>query len=111
MTAFNVVQVRVKSGREDEFIQAHQRLSPDALGYQRGVLIKTGDRSYCAIAEWDSMKALAAARPKMASLVATFRDTLETLDGDLGVSDAVSGEVILDSREDRNSRAYAESMA
>ena len=99
MTAFNVVQVRVKPG------------SPDALGYQRGVLIKTGDHSYCAIAEWDSMEVLAAARPKIASLVATIRDTLETLDGDLGVSDAVSGKVILDSRENRDSRAYAESMA
>ncbi len=116
MTAFNVVRVRVKPGREHEFIQAHRQISPEALGFRRGVLIKTCDRAYCVVAEWDSMEALAAARPKMASVLDTFRDTLETLEGDLGISDAVSGEVILDSREldsreNRDSRAYAESMA
>jgi hypothetical protein len=59
MTAFNVVRVRVKPGREDEFIEAHRRASPDLPGFQRGVLIKTGERAYCMGGEWDSMDALA----------------------------------------------------
>ena len=112
MTAFNVVRVRVKEGREEEFLQAHRRMKPeDFPGSRRGVLVKTGERSYCLIGEWDSMDALVASRPQMLSVAAGFRDTLEDLGGDLGVSDAVSGEVIIDSSENRNSRAFAESMA
>jgi hypothetical protein len=112
MTAFNVIRVRVKEGREEEFIEAHRRMKPeDYPGSRRGLLVKTGARAYCVIGEWDSMEALVAARPQMLSFASGFRDALEDLGGDLGVSDAVSGEVILDSSEDRSSRAYAESMA
>ena len=112
MTAFNVVRVRVKPGCEDEFIEAHRRMkAEDFPGSRRGVLVKTGERSYCAIGEWESMEGLVAARPQMQSFVAGFRDALEDLGSGLGISDAVSGEVILDSREDPASRAFAERMA
>jgi len=111
MTAFNIVRVRVKDGQEQDFIEAHRRLGLDIPGFRRGVLVKTGERAYCTIGEWDSMEALAAARPHMATLLDTFRDTLEELGHGLGISDAVSGEAILDSREDPHSRAYAEMMA
>ena len=111
MTAFNIVRVRVKGGREQDFIEAHGRLGLDIPGFRRGVLVKTGERAYCVIGEWDSMEALAAARPHMATLLATFRDMLEELEHGLGISDAVSGEAILDSREDPRSRAYAEMTA
>ena len=112
MTAFNVVRVRVKPGREEEFIEAHHRMmTEDFPGSRRGVLVKTGEHSYCVIGEWESMEALVAARPKMQSFAAGFRDALEDLGSDLGISDAVSGEVILDSSEDPASRAYAERMA
>jgi hypothetical protein len=59
----------------------------------------------------ESMEALVAARPQMQSFVAGFRDALEDLGSGLGISDAVSGEVILDSSENPDSRAYAERMA
>jgi hypothetical protein len=66
-----------------EFIQAHQRMSPDALGYRRGSLVKAGDRTCCAIAEWDSIERSRLRPLKMvASLVAVFRDTPETLERD-----------------------------
>jgi hypothetical protein len=54
-------------------------------------MIKTGDRSYCIIAEWSDMDALAAARPDMIATLNSFRDTLENLGNDLGVTDPVSG--------------------
>jgi hypothetical protein len=60
------------------------------------VLIKTGEHTYCIIGEWKSMEALAAARPAMTSLLDQYRDALEDLGGGLGVTDAVSGESILD---------------
>jgi hypothetical protein len=80
MTAFNVIRVRVKEGREEEFIKAHRRMKPeDFPGSRRGLLIKTGERAYCLIGEWDSMDALVAARPRMISVATGFGDTLEDL--------------------------------
>jgi heme-degrading monooxygenase HmoA len=54
MAAFNVVRFRVKSGREAEFIEAQRRFHPEFAGFKRFVMIKTGDRTYCAVGEWDS---------------------------------------------------------
>ena len=61
----------------------------------RGNIIKTGDRTYCIIAEWTDMDALASARPKMIATLDTFRHTLEDLGSGLGVTDPVSGPVVL----------------
>jgi len=96
MTAFNVVRFRIKPGREAEFIDAHRKSRADFAGFKRFVLIKTGDRSYCVVGEWDSFQALAAARPQMITMLDTFRDTLEDLGSGLGVTDPVSGEVVLE---------------
>ena len=41
------------------------------------------------------MDALAAARPKMIATLDSFRDTLEDLGGGLGLTDPVSGPVVL----------------
>jgi hypothetical protein len=96
MTAFNVVRFRVKPGREAEFIEAHKKAHRDLAGLKRFAMIKTGERAYCAIGEWDGMPSLVAARPKMIALLDTFRATLEDLGGGLGVTDPVSGEVVVE---------------
>ncbi len=96
MTAFNVVRFRVKPGREAEFIAAHRNAKRDFAGSRRFLMIRTGERTYCVIGEWDSQQSLAEARPRMIALLDTFRDTLEDLGGGLGVTDAVSGEVVLE---------------
>jgi hypothetical protein len=58
-------------------------------------MVKTGDHTYCIIAEWDDMDKLAAARPNMIKTLDSFRNTLEDLGGGLGVTDPVSGPVVL----------------
>lgn len=96
MTAFNVVRFRIKPGREGEFIEAHRKSRADFAGFKRFVLIKTGDRSYCVVGEWESFQTLTAARPQMLAMLDTFRDTLEDLGSGLGVTDPVAGEVVLE---------------
>jgi hypothetical protein len=59
-------------------------------------IIKTGDRSYCIIAEWSDMDSVARARPNMIATLDSFRHTLEDLGGGLGVTDPVSGPVVLE---------------
>jgi len=95
MAAFNVVRFRVKPGREQEFLDAHREAQVSWPGIQHVNMIKTGERSYCIIAEWSDMDALAKARPDMIAILDTFRDALEDLGGGLGVTDPVSGPVVL----------------
>jgi len=96
MTAFNAVRFRVKTGREEEFLEAHRKIDRDWAGLRHVNIIKTGDRTYCIIAEWSDMEALANARPAMIATLDTFRDSLEDLGSGLGVTDPVSGPVVLE---------------
>ena len=96
MTAFNVVRFRVKPGREQEFLDAHKKVTANWPGLRRVNMLQTGDRSYCIVAEWDDMDSLAKARPNMITTLDSFRDTLEDLGGGLGVTDPVSGPVVLE---------------
>lgn len=95
MSAFNAVRFRVKPGRDQEFLDAHKNAHVDWPGLKHVNMIKTGDRTYCIIAEWDDMDALAKARPNMIATLDTFRDTLEDLGNGLGVTDPASGPVVL----------------
>ena len=95
MTAFNAVRFRVKPGRDQEFLEAHKKIQADWPGLQHANIVKTGERSYCIIAEWSDMAALAAARSHMIATLDSFRDTLEDLGGGLGVTDPVAGPVVL----------------
>ena len=96
MTAYNMVRFKVKAGREKEFLDAHRNLKRDFPGLRRGGLIKTGERAYGFVGEWDDMLSIAAARPAMIANLDSFRDTLEDLGGGLGVTDPVSGELVVD---------------
>jgi quinol monooxygenase YgiN len=96
MTAFNAVRFKVKPGRDDDFVGAHRKVARDWPGMRRANLIKTGEHSYCIIGEWDDMESLAAARPDMIATLDSFRDMLEELGGDLGVTDPASGPVVLE---------------
>ena len=95
MTAYNVVRFRVKPGREQHFIDAHRQAKPAFKGFRGFALVKTGDRTFCIIGEWVSLQKLAAARPLMIGMLDSFRDDLEDLGGGLGVTDPVSGEVVV----------------
>ena len=95
MTAFNAVRFKVKPGREQEFLDGHKKVQANWSGLLHASMIKTGDRTYCIIAEWEDMDALANARANMIATLDSFRDTLEDLGGGLGVTDPVSGPVVL----------------
>ena len=90
MTAYNVVRFRVRPGREKDFIALHTSTGGPLKGFRKGALIKTGDRTYCFIGEWDKMASIAA-RPEM---IAKMGNMLEDLGGGLGATDPVAGDVV-----------------
>ena len=78
MTAFNVVRFRVKAGREQEFLDAHQKVEDTWPGLKHANIIKTGERTYCIIVEWVDMDALTKARPNMIATLIPFVKHLRT---------------------------------
>ena len=96
MTAMNVVHMRVKPGMEAEFIRVHKELSLSAMpGGRSFALVKTGERGFIVVGEWDSMKALIAARPAMIGSLDRLRPLLEDLGGGRGLTEPYSGDVVL----------------
>jgi quinol monooxygenase YgiN len=94
-TAANVVRFRVNPGMEQAFLDAHRDGKAAWPGLTRGCIIHTGERNYVLVGEWRDMTALADARARMIETLNTFRHTLEDLGAGLGVTDAVSGDVVL----------------
>ena len=102
MVAFNVVKMRVKSGFEEAFLAMNSDPGHEVdYGLRKAHLIRTGDREYCFMGEWDSMDDLVAARPAMIRDLDRVRHMLEDLGGGLGVTDAVSGEVVATMKDRR----------
>jgi hypothetical protein len=96
MTAYNVVRFRVKPGREEDFLEAHRNADRDMRGMRRFSVVKTTDRSYFVVGEWESFDDIVAARPRMIAILDSFRDMLEDLGGGMGVTDPVSGEAVVE---------------
>jgi quinol monooxygenase YgiN len=104
MTAYNVVRMRVKPGREQEFLELHKsmdeasRARMRANGFRHASIVKTGERAYCFLGEWESMDAIVKSRPDMIQQLDRMRDMLEDLGHGLGVTDPVSGESVWEIR-------------
>ena len=97
MTKFsNVVRFKVKSECVDDFLQHFAEL-PSFEGKLSQILIKTGARNYCAVGLWESEDAVVAARPAMIASLDTARQMLDEISPDMGVTDAVSGPVVVES--------------
>jgi hypothetical protein len=97
MTAYNVVRFRVKPGMEERFVASQRKsLEGEMPGSLEAALIKTGERTYCFVGKWQSFDGIVAARPQMIGFLDEVRDCLEDLGGGLGVTDPVSGEVVVE---------------
>jgi hypothetical protein len=100
MTAYNIVRMRVKPGFEKQFIAHHDTLLCEAAedfkaaGLRRFSLVRTGERDFCVLGEWEGFDSIVKARPVMIHSLDGLRSMLEDLGGGLGVTDPVSGDVV-----------------
>src|SRR5664279_2178979 len=95
MTAINIVRFRVKPGHEQQFIAAHRSLKSGFKGFRGGVLVRTGEHTFCIVGEWANFAKLVNARPQMIVVLDGLRQHLDDLGGGLGLTDPVSGEVVV----------------
>lgn len=96
MTAMNIVHMRVKPGKEAEFIDLHKDFEATPMPGSRSFnVVATGERMFCIVGEWDSMDAMIAARPAMIGNLDKLRPLLEDLGGGRGLTEPWSGNVVL----------------
>jgi hypothetical protein len=97
MTAMNIVHMRVKPGREADFVKLNQEFErEDMPGMRHFWVVKTGERSYIVVGEWDNFDAIVKSRPTMIANLDKMRDILEDLGGGRGVTEPYSGEAVVE---------------
>ncbi len=89
----NSVRFSVKPNSVNEFLAAFDQMD-EWKGLESHRLVQTGDTSFVSFGEWENEAALVAARPSMIAFLDTFRDFLEEISPDLGVTDPVSGAIV-----------------
>lgn len=94
MEFINIVRVKVKPDHIEEFMQLNEEF-PVYEGQKMSRLVKTGDNTFCYVGIWESEEAIAAQRDAMIAGLDTMRHTLEEISPDLGVTDPVSGPVVI----------------
>ena len=96
MTAMNIVHMRVKPGKDEEFLAIHRTFGTEPMsGSESFDIVKTGERSYCIVGRWQSTEAMVAARPAMIANLDRLRSILEDLGGGRGVTEPWSGNIVL----------------
>jgi hypothetical protein len=97
MTAYNIVRFRVKPGREAAFEEALDADLREGLpGLLGAALVRTGEREYCEIGRWASFGDIVSAREAMIRSLDGVREMLEDLGDGAGVTEARSGEAVVD---------------
>ena len=96
MSAMNVVHMRAKPGKEADLIAHHKSRREEIPGMRKAWLVKTGERSFCFVAEWDSFNSIVNGRAQMIQSLDAMRDMLEDLGGGRGVTEPYSGDVLVE---------------
>ena len=95
----NVVRSIVKEGKKDEYMIKLKEFFDNMKGTDGLISMKqiqSGPNSMCIIGEWKDEQSIAKARDKMIAGLGIVRPLLEEISPELGVTDPVSGPVIME---------------
>ena len=97
----NVVRSKLKQDKKDKYMKKLKEFFDNTRGTEGLIsmkLIETGPNNMCIIGEWKDAQSIAKARDKMIAGLDTVRPLLEEISPALGVTDPVSGPVIMESK-------------
>ena len=98
-TFMNVVRSKVKEGMKDEYMKKLQDFFNNMKGTDGLISMKqiqTGPNNMCIVGEWKDADSIAKARDKMIAGLDAVRPLLEEISPELGVTDPISGSVIME---------------
>ena len=91
----NVVRFQVKLEFKDVIVSKFTAFERPS-GYEMGRPIETEEFTYCSVGEWDNQESLVNARLAMIGFLDSVRHMLDEITPELGVTDPVSGPVVLE---------------
>ena len=97
----NVVRTKVKEGKKYEHMKKLKEFFDNIKGTEGLISMKqiqTGPHNMCIIGEWKDEQSIAKARDKMIAGLDSVRSLLEEISPELGVTDPVSGPVIMEDK-------------
>ena len=97
----NVVRSKVREGKKDEYMKKLKEFFNNMKGTDGLVSMKqiqTGPNNMCIMGEWEDEQSIAKARDKMIAGLDAVRPLLEEISPELGVTDPVSGPVIMETK-------------
>ena len=97
----NVVRSKFKEGKKDEYMKKLKEFFDNMNGIEGLISMKqiqTGPYNMCIIGEWKDEQSIAKARDKMIAGLDSTRSLLEEISPELGVTDPVSGPVIMENK-------------
>ena len=97
----NVVRSKVKQDKKDEHMKKLKKFFDNTRGTEGLISMKqiqTGSNNMCSVGEWKDEQSIAKTRNKMIAGLDTVRLLLEEISSELGVTDSVSGPVIMESK-------------
>ena len=97
----NVVRSKVKEGKKDEYMKKLKEFFNNIKGTEGLISMKqiqTGPNDMCIIGEWENEQSIAKAREKMIAGLDSVRSLMEEISPELGVTDPVSGPVIMEDK-------------
>ena len=97
----NVVRSKIKEGKKDEYMKKLKEFFNNIKGTDGLISMKqiqTGPNTMCIIGEWKDEQSIAKAREKMIAGLDSVRSLLEEISPELGVTDPVSGPVIMENK-------------
>ena len=97
----NVVRTKVNEGKKDEYMKKLKQIFDNMKGKEGLIAMKqiqTGPNNMCIIGEWKDEQSIAKARDKMIAGLDSVRSLLEEISPELGVTDPVSGPVIMEDK-------------
>ena len=95
----NVVRSKVKEGMKDEYMKKLQDFFNNMKGTDGLISMKqiqTGPNNMCIVGEWKDADSIAKARDKTIAGLDAVRSLLEEISPELGVTDPISGSVIME---------------
>ena len=95
----NVVRSKVKEGMKEEYMKKLQDFFNNMKGIDGLISMKqiqTGPNNMCIVGEWKDADSIAKARDKMIAGLDAVRPLLEEISPELGVTDPISGSVIME---------------
>ena len=95
----NVVRSKIKESMKDEYMKKLQDFFA-SMKRTEGLIsmkqIQTGPNNMCIVGEWKDADSIAKARDKMIAGLDTVRPLFEEISPEVGVTDPVSGSVIME---------------